>query len=148
MKNYNLRVYGIIINSNNEVLVSDERRYGVSMTKFPGGGLNWGEGHKETLVREIKEEMNLDAEIGEFFYVNDFFQSSAYREEDQLFSFYYRVSKIDFDAIPISNHSYPLTEEGEKFRWVSISGLNEDMFTFPIDKKVGSLLFQLLNLKF
>jgi mutator protein MutT len=140
---YNLRVYGIIINSNNEVLVSDERRYGVSMTKFPGGGLNWGEGHKETLVREIKEEMNLDAEIGEFFYVNDFFQPSAYREEDQLFSFYYRVSKIDFDAIPISNHSYPLTEEGEKFRWVSISDLNEDMFTFPIDKKVGSLLIQL-----
>ena len=113
------------------------------MTKFPGGGLNWGEGHKETLVREIKEEMNLDAEIGEFFYVNDFFQQSAYREEDQLFSFYYQVSKIDFKAIPSSNHTFPLTEEGEKFRWVSISELNEDMFTFPIDKKVGSLLSQL-----
>jgi len=140
MKKYNLRVYGIIINSNNEVLVSDERRYGVSMTKFPGGGLNWGEGQKETLAREIKEEMNLDAEIGEFFYVNDFFQPSAYREEDQLFSFYYRVSKVDFDAIPISNHSYPLTEEGEKFRWVSISELNEDMFTFPIDKVVSLLI--------
>lgn len=140
MKKYNLRVYGIIINSNNEVLVSDERRYGVSMTKFPGGGLNWGEGHKETLVREIKEEMNLDAEIGEFFYVNDFFQSSAYREEDQLFSFYYRVLKVDFDAIPISNHSYPLSEEGEKFRWVSISKLSEEMFTFPIDKVVSSLI--------
>lgn len=140
MKKYNLRVYGIIINSNNEVLVSDERRYGVSMTKFPGGGLNWGEGHKETLVREIKEEMNLDAEIGEFFYVNDFFQSSAYREEDQLFSFYYRVLKVDFDAIPISNHSYPLSEEGEKFRWVSISKLSEEMFTFPIDKVVSLLI--------
>tara|TARA_B110000046_G_C12929149_1_gene370670 strand:- start:445 stop:885 length:441 start_codon:yes stop_codon:yes gene_type:complete len=140
VKKYNLRVYGIIINSNNEVLVSDERRYGVSMTKFPGGGLNWGEGHKETLVREIKEEMNLDAEIGEFFYVNDFFQSSAYREEDQLFSFYYRVLKVDFDAIPISNHSYPLSEEGEKFRWVSISKLSEEMFTFPIDKVVSLLI--------
>lgn len=146
MKKYNLRVYGIIINSNNEVLVSDERRYGVSMTKFPGGGLNWGEGHKETLVREIKEEMNLDAEIGEFFYVNDFFQSSAYREEDQLFSFYYRVLKVDFAAIPISNHSYPLTEEGEKFRWVSISELSEEMFTFPIDKVVSLLIAKTIQL--
>ncbi|NRA12843.1 MAG: NUDIX hydrolase [Crocinitomicaceae bacterium] len=140
MSNFNLRVYGIILNSKNEVLVSDERRHGVSMTKFPGGGLMWGEGHKETLIREIKEEMNLDAEIGEFFYVNDFFQQSAYRENDQLFTFYYRVSKIDIDAIPVSAHAIPLTEEGEKFRWVPISDLNEDMFTFPIDKIVGSRL--------
>lgn len=145
MKKYNLRVYGIIINSKNEVLVSDERRYGVSMTKFPGGGLIFGEGHRETLVREIKEEMNLDAEIGDFFYVNDFFQKAAFGIEDQLFSFYYRVSKIDFDAIPISNHIYPLTEEGEKFRWVSISDLTEEMFTFPIDKVVGSKLFRSLK---
>ena len=140
MSNFNLRVYGIILNSKNEVLVSDERRHGISMTKFPGGGLMWGEGHKETLIREIKEEMNLDAEIGEFFYVNDFFQQSAYRENDQLFTFYYRVSKIDIDAIPVSAHAIPLTEEGEKFRWVPISDLNEDMFTFPIDKIVGSRL--------
>jgi 8-oxo-dGTP diphosphatase len=140
MRTFNLRVYGIIINPNNEVLVSDERRRGVSMTKFPGGGLNWGEGHKETLVREIKEEMNLDAEIGAFFYVNDFFESSAFQQNDQLFSFYYQVSKIDFDAIPISNHTFPLTEEGEKFRWVSISDLTEEMFTFPIDKVVGAKL--------
>ena len=110
------------------------------MTKFPGGGLNWGEGHKETLVREIKEEMNLDVEVGELFYVNDFFQASAFRENDQLFSFYYRISNIDFVAIPLSNHSVPMTEEGEKFRWVSISDLTEEMFTFPIDSIVGGLL--------
>lgn len=140
MKNYNLRVYGIIINSKNEVLVSDERRHGLPMTKFPGGGLIWGEGHKETLVREIQEEMNLDAEIGDFFYVNDFFQKSAFRNDDQLFTFYYYVSKIDFDAIPISNHTYPLTEDGEKFRWISISDLTEEMFTFPGDKAVGAKL--------
>lgn len=140
MRTFNLRVYGIIINPNNELLVSDERRRGVSMTKFPGGGLNWGEGHRETLVREIKEEMNLDAEIGEFFYVNDFFQSSAFQENDQLFSSYYQVSKIDFDAIPVSNHTQPLTEEGEKFRWVSISDLTEETFTFPIDKVVALLI--------
>ena len=110
------------------------------MTKFPGGGLIWGEGHKEALAREIKEEMNLDAVVGGFFYVNDFFQQSAYRESDQLFSFYYHVSNIDFNAIPVTDHVVPLTEEGEKFRWVSISELNEDMFTFPIDKKVGAKL--------
>lgn len=137
---FNLRVYGIIINSKDEVLVSDECRYGKAFTKFPGGGLEWGEGQKDALVRELKEEMNMDAEIGELFYVNDFFQQSAYRETDQLFSFYYRVATIDFDAIPVSDHEIPLKEEGEKFRWVAIKDLTEEIFTFPIDKVVSTMI--------
>lgn len=137
---FNLRVYGIIINSKDEVLVSDERRHGSSFTKFPGGGLEWGEGQRETLVRELKEEMNLDAQIGDLFYVNDFFQKSAFHESDQLISFYYIVSKIDYDAIPVSDHHVPLTEEGEKFRWIQRTHLHEDIFEFPIDKIVAKLL--------
>lgn len=137
---FNLRVYGIIINSKDEVLVSDELRHGSSFTKFPGGGLEWGEGQRETLVRELKEEMNLDAQIGDLFYVNDFFQKSAFRENDQLISFYYIVSKIDFDAIPVTNHNFPLTEEGEKFRWMQRTELLESVFAFPIDKVVAKLL--------
>jgi len=57
LKRYNLRVYALIINDNNEVLVSDERRHGRSFTKFPGGGLEWGEGLKDGLVRELSEEL-------------------------------------------------------------------------------------------
>ena len=135
---FNLRVYGIIINKKDEVLVADERKYGRSFTKFPGGGLEWGEGQKEALKRELIEELYLDSEIGDLFYVNEFFQKSSFRDTDQVFCFYYRVSKIDFDKIPVSDHEVPLTEEGEKFRWIAISELNEEMFTFPIDKLVVS----------
>jgi len=133
---YNLRVYGIIINSKDEVLVSDEHKFGRSFTKFPGDGLEWGEGQKEALRRELKEELDLSSEIGDLFYINDFFQQSSFRETDQVFSFYYRVSEIDFNAIPISEHEVPITEEGEKFRWIAISDLTEGVFTFPIDKIV------------
>lgn len=136
MKRYNLRVYGIIINEKKEILVTDERRFETSFTKFPGGGLEFGEGLKDGISRELKEELGLNAEIGDLFYVNDFFQVSAFRDTDQLLSFYYRINKINFSSIPVSNHEFPLKEDGEKFRWISLSELNSEMFTFPIDKVV------------
>ena len=120
--------------------MSDEMRFGRAFTKFPGGGLEWGEGLVDGLKREIQEELGLDAEIGELFYVNEFFQQSGFRKEDQLISFYYRVSEIDLDAIPSSEHAAPLTEEGEKFRCVPLSELDEAMMTFPVDKVVVSRL--------
>ena len=140
MGSHNLRVYGIIINDKDEVLVSDELRFGNAFTKFPGGGLEWGEGTKACLKREIEEELGLKSTIGDLFYVNDFFQKSAFRKDDQLTSFYYRVAEIDLNAIPIEDHTFPLTEEGEKFRWISRSEINADKMTFPIDKVVADLL--------
>ena len=135
MKRFNLRVYAIIINEQNEILVSDERRFNKSFTKFPGGGLEFGEGLKDGITRELKEELGLDAEIGDLFYVNDFFQVSAFRDTDQLLSFYYRISKINYSSIPVSNHKVPLKEAGEKFRWIPIPEINSEMYTCTVVDK-------------
>ena len=139
---YNLRVYAIIMNGDGDVLIADEREHGVSFTKFPGGGLEFGEGLVDGLQRELKEELGVDAEIGELFYVNDFFQRSAFRDTDQLISFYFGAF-VETDDVPVSDHEVPLTEEGEKFRWVAMAELSEDMMTFPIDKKVVQLLTEI-----
>ena len=135
MKNFNLRVYGLIINENQEILLSDECRFGHFFTKFPGGGVEKGEGIIDALHREFQEELNLKIEDATPFYFNDFYQESAFRKEDQIVSFYYLV-KCDISKIKVENYEIPFQEETEKQRWISIALLNENNLTFPIDKTV------------
>jgi 8-oxo-dGTP diphosphatase len=140
VKRFNLRVYGILINDRDEVLVSDECRNGFSFTKFPGGGVEVGEGFPQALEREFEEELGIRVEVGELFYFNDFFQASAFNADHQLISFYYRVHYTEWSSIVTDQHVVPLTEEGEKHRWVKLEALTPEFFNFPIDKIVSKHL--------
>lgn len=135
---FNIRIYGILINELNQILVSDEFRNGFSFTKFPGGGLEFGEGFKHALKREFQEELNIEVEVDELIYFNEFYQASAFNPKDQIHSFYYRVNFADWKLIEADQHEVPLTREGEKHRWIDLSELNSDDFTFPIDKIVAN----------
>ena len=53
---FNVRVYGLLLNEKEEILVTDEFRLGVLMMKFPGGGLEFGEGTIDCLRRECMED--------------------------------------------------------------------------------------------
>ena len=139
MKNFNLRVYGLIINENQEILLSDECRFGHFLTKFPGGGVEKGEGIIDALHREFQEELNLKIEDATPFCFNDFYQESAFRKEDQIVSFYYLV-KCDYQKINYFNYEIPFFEETEKQRWEKLEDLEETDLTFPIDKMVVTKL--------
>ncbi len=141
---FNIRVYGLVINDREELLVTDEFRAGMKMTKLPGGGLNWGEGIHDCLKREFKEELNCSIDILEHFYTTDFFQISAFNNEHQLISIYYKVKITTPLLIPISNKIADLKEiEGaQTFRWMPLKELDENKFTFPIDKKIAQMLYK------
>src|SRR5471030_532993 len=94
MYQFNVRVYGLLINDNNEVLISDEQEYGMRFTKFPGGGLEFGEGTIEGLKREFIEECNAEIEVIGHFYTTDFFVKSAFNNS-QVVSVYYLVTNMD-----------------------------------------------------
>ncbi len=140
---FNLRVYGIVINDNHEVLVSHERRDGYEFNKFPGGGVELGEGILEALNREFNEELNVLIETASFFYVNDHFQVSSFNSNDQIVSFYYRVS-VDTSAIKTELSHVPFGANNlgdyEWVSWVPISQGLLSMMTFPIDKLVAKKL--------
>ncbi len=140
---FNVRVYGLLINDNQEVLVSDEQRYGKRFTKFPGGGLEFGEGIIDCLKREYIEELNQKIEVMSQFYTTDFYQQSAFNQQDQLISIYYLVKQAGPKKYNTSNIPFDFKTEGEEleaFRFVSIESIKETTFTFPIDQHVGKLL--------
>lgn len=139
-KNFTIRVYGIIINQNAEILISDEFQLGVKMTKFPGGGMEFGEGTIECLVREIREECN-GQEIKNIhhFYSTDFYQKALFYENSQLISIYYLANLSQPIRFKISENPFDFGEMkngNQSFRWEKIKNLNEAEFTFPIDKFV------------
>src|ERR1700744_4055515 len=94
MQGFNVRVYGFLINSRGEVLVSDEQEYGMRFTKFPGGGLEYGEGLTDGLKREFMEECNAEIEVLSHYYTTDFFVKSAFNDS-QIISVYYKVQNLN-----------------------------------------------------
>jgi ADP-ribose pyrophosphatase YjhB (NUDIX family) len=84
MNKFVIRVYALIINPSHEVLLTDEYQLNTIMTKFPGGGLEFGEGTIECLKREIAEECNgQQIENIRHYYTTDFFQKALFYDNKQ-----------------------------------------------------------------
>ena len=140
---FNIRVYGFLIEEG-KILVTDEFRLGIFMTKFPGGGLKYGEGLIDCLKREFLEELHTEANIISHYYTTDFFQATTLLPfESQLINVYYLVQTEKPYPFIITEKKYDFAEikDGAQcFRWIAIKDMTEDDFTFPIDKRmVGKL---------
>lgn len=147
MKLFNVRVYGLLLDEG-RVLVSDELIKGHKITKFPGGGLEFGEGTIECVIREFKEELNLNIEVVDHFYTTDFFVASAFNPSSQVISIYYHVRALEPINAKISETEFdfdPLKEDDQAFRWLKVDELHQNNFTFAIDKKVSLLLNRKLH---
>jgi len=139
---FNVRVYGVLINEQNQVLISDELEFGMKFSKFPGGGLEFGEGLIDGLKREFVEECNTEIEIIDHFYTTDFFVKSAFNDS-QVINVYFTVRNTSPLNLVFKTEPFDFDGEGDllqSFRWVGLNELKEDDITFPTDKKVVKLL--------
>lgn len=140
---FTIRVYGLLINERKEILLSDEFRYKTRMTKFPGGGLKFGEGPEDCLLREAIEEFGQPAEIISHFYTTGFFQKAMFFENHQLISIYYRIRLKDPPSFPVSGKPFDFdreTDGSQSFRWKSLEKLKISDLSFPVDQHVAGLI--------
>ena len=142
MYKFNIRVYGLLINDQKQILLSDEEEYGFRFSKFPGGGLEYGEGLTEALKREFIEECATEVEVLEHFYTTDFFIKSVFNDS-QVISVYYTVKPLSELNLNFKERIFDFDSEGDllqAFRWRNLSDLSIDDVTFPTDQRVIELL--------
>ena len=140
---FNIRVYGLVINEENKILLTDEYRLGAYMTKFPGGGLEKGEGTIDCLHREFWEEAHQKIINISHYYTTDFYQKGWFYENMQLISIYYKAQLNNPEALKASNKKFDFNktdDNPQSFRWISIENIEQTDMTFPIDKVVIAML--------
>ena len=131
INSFNIRVYGLIL-ERGSILLSKELIMGEEVIKFPGGGLEHGEGLIEGLNREFKEEIGQRIYNVKHYYTTDFFQRSSFKLTDQLISIYY-TGKLKHKVVNKINKP---KKEQPVFIWEKLERLNEVKFKFPIDQLI------------
>jgi ADP-ribose pyrophosphatase YjhB (NUDIX family) len=138
-----IRIYGLVVRYKTEILLTDEFRLGMRMTKFPGGGLEPGEGTIDCLRREFREEMEQEIKNIRHFYTTDFFQQTRLLPEPhQIISIYYLADLLHPEKITTTTKKFDFddVDGAQTFRWEKITDLKSEDFTFPIDKVVLEML--------
>ncbi len=143
---FNVRVYLLLLDERGEsLLLSDEILHGAYFTKFPGGGLEYGEGLIDCLQREAREELGQEVEVLRQFHTSESFQRSTFAQHDQLLCVYYecrlprvadgrreprfRIADKPFDFI---EHR----EREESFRWRRLDRIDPAEMSLPLDREV------------
>lgn len=133
MKPFNVRVYGLLVEQN-QILIIREPFAGTIIDKFPGGGLEYGEGLIDCLKREFIEELNLEIEVLEHFYTQDYFLQSRFDENEQILMIYYSVRANDISKLEV------LDKDIRELIWINLDQLSTDDLTLETDKLVVKMM--------
>src|SRR5690606_35309723 len=118
----------------NKILIIREPFAGTMIDKFPGGGLEYGEGLKDCLQRELMEELNLEIEIEKHFYTQDFFLASRFDDSEQIIMVYYKIKAKDISELKV------IDPEIQELIWMDLKELSPENVTLPTDKLVVEML--------
>jgi len=128
-KAFNIRVYGVLEESG-EILILKEPFAGEIIYKFPGGGLEFGEGTTECLKREFREELNLDIEIENHIYTQDYFLQSRLDENEQILMIYYKIKAKDISQLQV------LDSDIRELVWKPKHAIQRSDLSLPTDQLI------------
>jgi ADP-ribose pyrophosphatase YjhB (NUDIX family) len=131
---FNIRVYGIW-QKENKILVSRENIDGFEMLKLPGGGLEFGEGPQDCVVREFAEELGVSVVVQDLLHTTENFVQSAFRKTEQVIAIHYRVHCDDeiksYNTIQTTNVG---RQNIHHFEWMELDNELMAQFTFDMDR--------------
>jgi len=145
-RRFNVRVYFFLLSEGRdgvkrEVLLSDEILAGKHCTKWPGGGLEFGEGPRDCALREAKEELGQDIELGPLVHATGGFVRSAWRPEEQVLCHYYVARLKGPIAFRVTEAPFDFEDgSAQSFRWVPVDGFDPQQLTFATDREAAVAL--------
>tara|TARA_B110000285_G_scaffold235522_1_gene317781 strand:- start:628 stop:1773 length:1146 start_codon:yes stop_codon:yes gene_type:complete len=137
---FNVRVYGMILDETGErLLICNERLPdGSYAQKFPGGGVELGEGVMDAWWRECQEELGCQPAMQsvELFHTVETFIRSIFRPDDQLIALYYvcRLQSNEDVAWTEESAASPGGESNVQVSWKDWRSLDFRSFRFPTDQ--------------
>jgi 8-oxo-dGTP pyrophosphatase MutT (NUDIX family) len=129
-KNYKPTVSALILNKDNEVLLTHNKSHGSDFWKFPQGGVESSESLEEAIKREVKEELNSTSfsvlKQSEIEYKYDW--SKEVQEEKGFIG-----PKLTFFILRCEDQSTlkPNEEELDGLKWVDLGTLPSRFSTLP-----------------
>lgn len=110
---FNLRARAIVVKDNKLLTIDDKGFY----YYLPGGRIDIAENAKTALVREIKEELGLDASIKKCVYVHE----ALYNKNHEV-CFYFLV---DIKNLPTHNFTHMEGKKINKFYWLDLDTIDK-----------------------
>lgn len=138
---FTVRVYGLLLNEKQQLLVTDELFDNQYLTKLPGGGVEFGEGTIDALHREFEEECACPIQVLAHIYTTDFFIPSIFSSNTQVFCVYYRISapaNFVFLNKQLAANLLPQIV----FRWVDVATIDPHFFRLESDNRAVQTLLQ------
>ena len=140
---FKLRTSGII-EKDNKVLVQKSKKFDGYV--YPGGHIELGELSKEAILREIKEETNLEMKIENLICLNENIYNGKDNEICHEINYYYKLTPIN----DIETKEFTIVENDkgtikeQNFYWININKLTENNVR-PLN--ISKLLEENINTK-
>lgn len=136
---FNYRVCAVIINDNKILAMKDNH---ADYYYLPGGRVQFNETAEIAVLRELKEELNIDASIIRPLYFNQsFFNENVLKVDYHEICVYFLVDISKTDIFSRGNFFYGIeTKKNQKFEWLTFERVkNEYFYPLFIKEKIDNL---------
>ncbi|MEK4246924.1 NUDIX domain-containing protein [Psychrobacillus sp. FSL K6-2684] len=121
---FNYRVAGLLLNESKILIMKDENS---PYYYFPGGRVSMHEKSEDAILREIREELSVDAAIERLLWINEnFFEEEVLKEKFHEICFIYLLTLKD-DKLLTKGNEFEENEEGKihTYYWKTFDELKE-----------------------